>query len=40
MTFHLTGNRAGFGPGLTQVTRYDEASENTGIGPAEIEPYG
>src|SRR5262249_57533194 len=31
MTFHLTDNRAGFGPGLTQVTRHDEANQNTGI---------
>ena len=36
MTFHLTGNRAGFGPGLTQVTRHDEATENTGIGSAVL----
>jgi 5-deoxy-glucuronate isomerase len=31
MTFHLTDNRAGFGQGLTQVTRHDEANQNTGI---------
>src|SRR5439155_17297462 len=31
MTLHLTDNRAGFGPGLTQVTRHDEANQNTGI---------
>ena len=32
MTLHLTGNRAGFPIGLTEVTRHDEATENTGIG--------
>ncbi len=31
MTLHMTENRAGFGPGLTMITRYDEAEDNTGI---------
>lgn len=31
MTLHLTNHRSGFGDGLTRITRYDEAEDNTGI---------
>jgi 5-deoxy-glucuronate isomerase len=31
MTLHLTSHRAGFGPGLTNITRSDEMVDNTGI---------
>ena len=31
MTRHLTGHRGGFGPGLTQITRFDEPEDDTGI---------
>jgi len=32
MTLHLTDHRDGFGSGFTEITRYDEAEDNTGIG--------
>ncbi len=31
MTLHLTAHRGGFGPGLTEITRLDEAEDATGI---------
>lgn len=31
MTVHLTGNRGGFGPGFTPITRFDEPEDDTGI---------
>ncbi|HET8728248.1 MAG TPA: 5-deoxy-glucuronate isomerase [Alphaproteobacteria bacterium] len=31
MTLHFTRHRDGFGPGLTPITRLDEAEDNTGI---------
>ncbi len=31
MSVHITDHREGFAPGFTQITRYDEARENTGI---------
>src|SRR5512143_308160 len=31
MSLHVTGNRKGFGPGLTEVTRFDDPKEPTGI---------
>ena len=33
---HLTQHREGFGPGLTAVTRYDDANEPTGLGLAVL----
>lgn len=32
MALHLTQNRDGFGPGLTEITRIGEAEDDTGIG--------
>lgn len=32
MTLHLTQHRAGFGPGLTEITRIGETKDDTGIG--------
>jgi 5-deoxy-glucuronate isomerase len=32
MALHLTQYRAGFAPGITEITRFDEAEEGTGIG--------
>ena len=32
MTLHITAYRSGFGPGLTPITRCDDADEPTGIG--------
>ncbi|MBI3441150.1 MAG: 5-deoxy-glucuronate isomerase [Proteobacteria bacterium] len=31
MTVHITQHRQGFGAGLTEVTRFDESNDNTGI---------
>lgn len=31
MTLHIKDHREGFGPGITQITRFDEAEDNTGI---------
>jgi len=31
MALHLTQHRAGFGPGLTEITRIGEAEDDTGI---------
>jgi 5-deoxy-glucuronate isomerase len=31
MAVHVTQHRGGFGPGLTPITRFDEAEDNTGI---------
>ena len=32
MALHLTNNRDGFAHGQTEITRFDEAEDNTGIG--------
>lgn len=32
MALHITQNRAGFGPGLTEITRIGETEDDTGIG--------
>lgn len=36
MSLHITDHRGGFGPGLTPITRLDEAEDNTGIGVAVL----
>jgi 5-deoxy-glucuronate isomerase len=36
MALHLKENRGGFAEGLTEITRFDEAEDNTGIGLAVL----
>ena len=36
MTLHVINHRDGFEAGLTEITRYDETEDNTGIGLAVL----